>query len=76
MRDTWNCEPAYIQVYGNESKFGLVNYLDGKGEKRPEYHLTKSQTLFLVSGYDMVLSDCDILNENYVNLSLPKIGEW
>ena len=68
MRDIRSVQPAYIQVYGIESKFGLNEYKDSIGRKLPEYHLAKSQTIFLVSGYDMVLRDCNILNENYVNL--------
>jgi len=35
--------------------FKLNEYLAGNGEKRPEYLLTKSQTLFVVSGYDAVV---------------------
>jgi phage antirepressor YoqD-like protein len=55
MRDIRNSEEPYIQVYGDESKFGLVTYQDEKGEYRPEYRLTKSQTLYLVSGYSPVI---------------------
>lgn len=50
-----NSEPSYIQVYGTESKFGLSQYADSTGRKPPLYELNKSQTLFLVSGYDAVL---------------------
>lgn len=39
MRDIRNMEPAWEKVNG--SKFGLVEYLDEKGEKRPEYQLNK-----------------------------------
>ncbi len=55
MRDIRNCEPAYLQVYGTESRFGLSEYTDPTGRKLPEYLLTKSQTIFLVSGYDPIL---------------------
>ena len=55
LRDIRTIEPFYIQVYGDERKFALVEYKDTKGEMRPEYHLNKSQTLYLVSGYDPVL---------------------
>jgi Rha family phage regulatory protein len=33
------------------SNFGLVEYLDGKGELRPEYHITKNGMVFLVMGF-------------------------
>lgn len=55
MRDIRNCEEIYLEVYGNESKFGLVDYKDSKGEVRPMYLLNKSQSLFLASGYSAVL---------------------
>jgi len=55
MRDLRTCEQSYLEVFGNERRFALVNYTDAKGEQRPEYMLNKSQTLFLVSGYDAVL---------------------
>ena len=51
MRDISEIESAYMKVYGNECKFALVEYIDGKGEKRPEYQLNKSQAFFLLSGY-------------------------
>jgi len=35
----------------NESNFGLVKYTDNKGEKRPEYLLTKDGFTFLTMGY-------------------------
>lgn len=28
MRDTWNCEPAYIKVYGTELSFEVSEYKD------------------------------------------------
>ncbi|WP_052706129.1 Rha family transcriptional regulator [Vibrio galatheae] len=55
IRDIRKQECAYIEVYGNQTKFGLVKYVDGKGELRDEYQLTKSQALFVVSGYNPVL---------------------
>ncbi|ELM3616157.1 Rha family transcriptional regulator [Aeromonas sobria] len=33
------------------SNFGLVEYLDGKGELRPEYLITKNGMVFLVMGF-------------------------
>lgn len=44
-----------MEVYGTESKFGLSEYKDSTGRTLSEYLLTKSQTLFLVSGYDAVI---------------------
>lgn len=41
----------------NESNFGLVEYSDKKGEKRPCYNLTKKGCLILASGYDAVLRE-------------------
>lgn len=35
----------------NASNFGLVEYLDGKGELRPEYLITKNGMVFLVMGF-------------------------
>lgn len=48
-------ESAYTQVFGNEGKFSLVEYQDGKGEMRPEIHLNKSQALFIASRFNAVL---------------------
>jgi phage antirepressor YoqD-like protein len=38
-----------------ESKFGLVEYTDAKGEKRPYYILTKEGVLQLAARYDAVV---------------------
>jgi len=35
--------------------FTISEYMDSKGEKRPEYILTKKDSLLLISGYDVVL---------------------
>lgn len=35
----------------NERNFALVDYLDGKGEKRPFYEMTKDGFVFLVMGF-------------------------
>ena len=55
LRDIRDMEDAYVEVFGDELKFELVTYRAGNGEMRPEYKLTKSQTLFIVSGYDSVV---------------------
>jgi phage antirepressor YoqD-like protein len=39
----------------NESKFGLVEYTDAKGEKRPCYQLSKEGVLQLAARYDAVV---------------------
>lgn len=41
----------------NESNFGLVDYKDAKGEKRPCYNLSKKGCLILASGYDALLRE-------------------
>ena len=35
----------------NRSNFGLVEYIDKKGEKRPMFEMTKDGFLLLVMGY-------------------------
>ncbi|GFR84414.1 phage regulatory protein, rha family [Elysia marginata] len=55
LNDIKRQEPAYLEVFGNGLRFQLVKYVDAKGEERPEYQLTKSQSLFVVSGYNPVL---------------------
>ena len=41
----------------NPSNFGLVEYTDKKGEKRPMYKLTPKGCLILASGYDALLRE-------------------
>lgn len=36
----------------NESNLGLVDYVDGKGERRPMYQLDFEATMIVVTGYD------------------------
>ena len=48
-------ESAYTQVFGDGLKFKPVEYMDSKGEMRPEIHLNKSQALFVASRFDAVL---------------------
>lgn len=47
----------------NERNFALVEYTDGKGEKRPMYELSKKGCLCLASGYD-------------ANLRMKIINRW
>lgn len=55
MRDIRNMEDAYVEVFGAEYKFVLGSYPDGNQQLRPEFLLTKSQTLFVISGYSAVV---------------------
>lgn len=50
MRDIRNMEPAWEKI--NQSKFGLVEYIDAKGEKRPCYELTKVECLYIATKYN------------------------
>jgi phage antirepressor YoqD-like protein len=45
-----NMEPAWEKVNG--TNFRLVEYTDAKGEKRPEYQLTKSQCLYVATKFN------------------------
>jgi len=55
LRDIRNLEPAYIQEFGDALKFEVINYIDERNRRKIEYLLTKSQSLFIVSGYNPVL---------------------
>lgn len=55
LADIRRMEPSYIEVFGNGLRFELIEYTDKKGEKRPCYSLTKSQSLFVVSSYSAVI---------------------
>lgn len=50
LRDIRNMEPAWEKVNG--LKFELVEYVDEKGEKRPEYQLNKDETLYVATKYN------------------------
>ena len=50
LRDIRNMEPAWEKVNG--SKFGLVEYVDEKGEKRPEYQLDKREALYIATKWN------------------------
>lgn len=43
-------EPAWEKV--NEGKFSLVEYTDAKGEKRPEYQLSKLECLYIAAKFN------------------------
>ncbi|OED84643.1 phage regulatory protein/antirepressor Ant [Vibrio breoganii] len=55
MRDIRNQEPAYCEVYGGQRKFAQSSYTNQQNKRQPEYQLTKSQALFVISGYDDVV---------------------
>ena len=50
LRDIRNMEPAWEKVNG--LKFELVEYEDGKGEKRPEYQLYKREVLYVATKWN------------------------
>jgi len=50
MRDIRVMEPAWEKV--NQRKFALVEYTDAKGEKRPEYHLSKTECLYVATKFN------------------------
>jgi anti-repressor protein len=50
MRDIREMEPAWERV--NQSRFGLVEYVDAKGEKRPMYELTKTECLYVATKFN------------------------
>lgn len=50
MRDIRNMEPAWEKVNG--SKFGLIEYLDSRGRKKPEYQLNKEESLYVATKYN------------------------
>jgi len=56
MRDIRNVNSDYLLVYGGERIFALSFYITDQNKKMPEYKLTKSQTLFSISRYDLVIA--------------------
>ena len=51
MRDIRNM----LNNLGDQTSFGLVEYTDSKGEKRPMYELNKDYTLCLITRYSDIL---------------------
>ena len=49
----------------NERNFALVEYVDGKGEKRPAYEMTKDGFIFLVMGFTG--KQAAAIKEAYIN---------
>lgn len=52
MRDIREMEPSWTVF--NRSKFGLVDYIDAKGEVRPCYLLKPEEVLFIATKFDDV----------------------
>lgn len=50
MRAIRNMEVSWEKVNG--CKFALVSYTDSKGEKRPEYQLTKKESLYIATKFN------------------------
>lgn len=55
-----DCSPEF-----NERNFALVDYVDGKGEKRPMYRMTKNGFVFLVMGFTG--KEAAQFKESYIN---------
>lgn len=52
MRAIRKMEKSWTEV--NQSNFALVEYVDGKGQKRPEYLLTKKESLYIATKFNDV----------------------
>jgi len=50
LRDIRKMEESWIKI--NQTNFVLVDYIDGKGEKRPEYLLTKKESLYIATKFN------------------------
>ena len=50
LRDIRKMETAWVET--NHSKFGLVEYVDAKGEKRPMYQLNKKEWLYIATKFN------------------------
>jgi len=50
MRAIRKMEESWIEVNGRN--FALVEYVDGKGQKRPEYLLTKKESLYIATKFN------------------------
>lgn len=59
LADIRRMEPVYLEVFGQELRFQqsfIVNELPNGGSKKlPQYLLTKSQSLFVVSSYSPII---------------------
>lgn len=50
MRNIRNMEVAWLKI--SESKFGLAEYIDAQGKKRPCYSLTKTECLYVATKFN------------------------
>lgn len=50
MRAIRNMEDAWVKING--CNFALVEYTDAKGQKRPEYQLTKKESLYIATKFN------------------------
>lgn len=50
LRDIRKMEIAWVET--NHSKFGLVEYIDAKGERRPMYQLNKKEWLYIATKFN------------------------
>ena len=50
LRSIRSMEPAWEKINGR--KFALVDYTDRKGERRPMYELTKTESLYAIAKFD------------------------
>ena len=77
MRDIKN---IIAQVHDSfiQSNFGLVEYIDGKGQLRPMYEMTKDGFVLLVMGYNteqaMQIKLAYIKEFNYMQSSLNELN--
>lgn len=53
LADIKKMEPSYLKMFGDGLTFKLIYYTDKANRQKPCYSLTKSQSLALVSGYNV-----------------------
>lgn len=79
MRDIRAILEANSDSAFNQSNCGLVDYFDAKGEKRPEYLLTRDGTMLLIMGYTgekaMAIKTAYIKRFNEMELQLKQQQE-
>ena len=67
MKAIRNMEPAWVKVNGRN--FALVDYKDSKGELRPCYSLTKTESLYIATKFNDEARD---LNSFLVDKGIQK----
>lgn len=78
LRSIRSMEPAWEKVNG--TKFGLVEYTDAKGEKRPMYSLTKTECLYVATKFNdearaKLVLRWEALEKERLNPALPSVEE-